>query len=186
MTSTARLWGAMSELAESRGLHERMVTALYSAAVGHLRRTAYAKDEDLSPAADRHRADLVPVAVPNQQMWRIGPALTFDQTVSLLAYRHLEASDQPRLEACVGQPGLQIAKPLFVRRVRVALRVAWLLGAAHGWTRRIRLPKVQEIRVLTRERCSIGTTAVSTIHSGTPIVPASLVGNIAETTADIG
>ncbi len=45
---TARIWDAASDLASSYDLHERMVTALYSAAGGHLRRATYARDEDLS------------------------------------------------------------------------------------------------------------------------------------------
>ncbi|MGH8905755.1 MAG: Fic family protein [Egibacteraceae bacterium] len=48
VTITARIWDAASQLAESRNLHERMVTALYSAAGGHLRRATYENDEGLS------------------------------------------------------------------------------------------------------------------------------------------
>lgn len=45
---TMRLWLDMERLAEERGLPERVVTGLYAAAVGELRRTTYQKDEDLT------------------------------------------------------------------------------------------------------------------------------------------
>lgn len=41
-------WTAMSEIVEAAGLPERVVTALYSAAVGQLRRTTYQRDENLT------------------------------------------------------------------------------------------------------------------------------------------
>lgn len=45
---TVRLWREMEELATQRGLPERVVAALYAAAVGELRRTTYQADEDLT------------------------------------------------------------------------------------------------------------------------------------------
>ncbi|MGH3683012.1 MAG: Fic family protein [Natronosporangium sp.] len=45
---TVRLWREMEELAGQRGLPERVVSALYAAAVGELRRTTYQADEDLT------------------------------------------------------------------------------------------------------------------------------------------
>lgn len=45
---TERLWREMEELATQRGLPERVVSALYAAAVGELRRTTYQSDEDLT------------------------------------------------------------------------------------------------------------------------------------------
>lgn len=45
---TVQLWRAMEELAAERGLPERVVSALYAAAVGELRRTTYQSDEDLT------------------------------------------------------------------------------------------------------------------------------------------
>ncbi|MPZ27993.1 MAG: Fic family protein [Micromonosporaceae bacterium] len=45
---TVRLWREMEELAVQRGLPERVVSALYAAAVGELRRTTYQADEDLT------------------------------------------------------------------------------------------------------------------------------------------
>ncbi|GAB1822044.1 Fic family protein [Herbidospora sp. RD11066] len=48
VVATARTWGAITELAESRGLHERTITALYSATTGGLRRGTYEKDEGLT------------------------------------------------------------------------------------------------------------------------------------------
>lgn len=45
---TVALWRAMEELAAERGLPERVVSALYAAAVGELRRTTYQSDEDLT------------------------------------------------------------------------------------------------------------------------------------------
>jgi Fic family protein len=45
---TERLWREMEELAAQRGLPERVVSGLYAAAVGELRRTTYQSDEDLT------------------------------------------------------------------------------------------------------------------------------------------
>lgn len=45
---TVRLWREMEELAAARGLPERVVSGLYAAAVGELRRTTYQADEDLT------------------------------------------------------------------------------------------------------------------------------------------
>lgn len=45
---TERLWHELTEQAEQRGLPERVVGALYAAAVGELRRTTYQTDEDLT------------------------------------------------------------------------------------------------------------------------------------------
>lgn len=45
---TVRLWREMEELAARRGLPERVVSALYAAAVGELRRVTYQSDEDLT------------------------------------------------------------------------------------------------------------------------------------------
>jgi Fic family protein len=44
----ARIWGAMAGIAESNGLDERVVTALYEAATGRLSRTTYQRDEGLT------------------------------------------------------------------------------------------------------------------------------------------
>jgi Fic family protein len=45
---TAKLWAALTAVAEENDLDERVVSALYAAAVGELRRTTYARDEDLT------------------------------------------------------------------------------------------------------------------------------------------
>jgi Fic family protein len=45
---TERLWREMEALAAERGLPERVVSGLYAAAVGELRRTTYQSDEDLT------------------------------------------------------------------------------------------------------------------------------------------
>ncbi|BAL88518.1 hypothetical protein AMIS_32980 [Actinoplanes missouriensis 431] len=45
---TVRLWNDLARLAGERGLPERIVSALYAAAVGELRRTTYQQDESLS------------------------------------------------------------------------------------------------------------------------------------------
>lgn len=45
---SVQLWREMEELAVQRGLPERVVSALYAAAVGELRRTTYQADEDLT------------------------------------------------------------------------------------------------------------------------------------------
>jgi hypothetical protein len=45
---TVRLWSDLARLAGERGLPERVVTALYGAAVGEVRRTTYQHDEGLS------------------------------------------------------------------------------------------------------------------------------------------
>lgn len=42
------LWGALESVVVEHELDERMVSALYAAAVGELRRATYAKDEDLT------------------------------------------------------------------------------------------------------------------------------------------
>jgi Fic family protein len=45
---TVRMWTDLARLAGQRGLPERVVSALYAAAVGELRRTTYQQDEGLS------------------------------------------------------------------------------------------------------------------------------------------
>jgi Fic family protein len=45
---TVRMWTDLAGLAGQRGLPERVVSALYAAAVGELRRTTYQQDEGLS------------------------------------------------------------------------------------------------------------------------------------------
>jgi len=45
---TARLWHELAGLAAERGLPDRVVSALYAAAVGEARRTTYQRDEGLS------------------------------------------------------------------------------------------------------------------------------------------
>jgi Fic family protein len=45
---TVRLWTDLASLAEERGLPERVVSALYAAALGEVRRTTYQQDEGLS------------------------------------------------------------------------------------------------------------------------------------------
>lgn len=45
---TVEVWREMERLASERGLPERVVSALYAAAVGELRRTTYQGDEDLT------------------------------------------------------------------------------------------------------------------------------------------
>ncbi|MEV6967339.1 Fic family protein [Hamadaea sp. NPDC051192] len=45
---TVKVWEDMAQLAGQHGLPERVVSALYAAAVGELRRTTYQQDEDLS------------------------------------------------------------------------------------------------------------------------------------------
>jgi Fic family protein len=45
---TVRLWLDLATLATERGLPERVVSALYAAAVGEVRRTTYQQDEGLS------------------------------------------------------------------------------------------------------------------------------------------
>jgi Fic family protein len=45
---TVRLWNDLARLAGERGLPERVVSALYAAAVGEVRRTTYQHDEGLS------------------------------------------------------------------------------------------------------------------------------------------
>lgn len=45
---TERLWRDLADLAEQRGLPDRVVSALYAAAVGELRRTTYQSDENLT------------------------------------------------------------------------------------------------------------------------------------------
>lgn len=45
---TVRLWNDLAGLADERGLPERVVSALYAAAVGEVRRTTYQQDEGLS------------------------------------------------------------------------------------------------------------------------------------------
>ncbi|MFF5077497.1 hypothetical protein ACFY36_10625 [Actinoplanes sp. NPDC000266] len=45
---TVRLWNDLAGLAQERGLPERVVSALYAAAVGEVRRTTYQQDENLS------------------------------------------------------------------------------------------------------------------------------------------
>jgi Fic family protein len=45
---TVRLWHDLAGLADERGLPERVVSALYAAAVGEVRRTTYQGDEGLS------------------------------------------------------------------------------------------------------------------------------------------
>ena len=45
---TVRLWQDLAALAEEQGLPERVVSALYAAAVGEVRRTTYQQDEGLS------------------------------------------------------------------------------------------------------------------------------------------
>lgn len=52
----ARLWGRMERIAEREGLSERTVAALFAAASGHLRRTAYQAEEGLT--RDQALADL--------------------------------------------------------------------------------------------------------------------------------
>jgi Fic family protein len=89
VTITARIWEAASQLADSRNLHERMVTALYSAVGGHLRRATYAKDEGLSrDQAIRDLSLLVqlgliaPAGRGNQRHYTAGPDLR-DHTVAI-------------------------------------------------------------------------------------------------------
>lgn len=43
-----RLWNDLARLAGDQGLPERVVSALYAAAVGEVRRTTYQQDESLS------------------------------------------------------------------------------------------------------------------------------------------
>ncbi|XVV09945.1 Fic family protein [Actinoplanes sp. CA-131856] len=45
---TVRLWNDLASLAQENGLPERVVSALYAAAVGEVRRTTYQQDENLS------------------------------------------------------------------------------------------------------------------------------------------
>lgn len=45
---TVRLWNDLARLSAERGLPERVVSALYAAAVGEVRRTTYQQDEGLS------------------------------------------------------------------------------------------------------------------------------------------
>jgi len=45
---TVRLWNDLARLAAERGLPDRVVSALYAAAVGEVRRTTYQQDESLS------------------------------------------------------------------------------------------------------------------------------------------
>jgi hypothetical protein len=45
---TVRLWQDLAVLAEERGLPDRVVSALYAAAVGEVRRATYQQDEGLS------------------------------------------------------------------------------------------------------------------------------------------
>jgi len=45
---TVRLWNDLARLAGERGLPDRVVSALYAAAVGEVRRTTYQQDEGLS------------------------------------------------------------------------------------------------------------------------------------------
>jgi hypothetical protein len=45
---TVRLWSDLASLAGARGLPERVVSALYAAALGEVRRTTYQQDEGLS------------------------------------------------------------------------------------------------------------------------------------------
>jgi Fic family protein len=45
---TVRLWNDLARLAGERGMPDRVVSALYAAAVGEVRRTTYQQDEDLS------------------------------------------------------------------------------------------------------------------------------------------
>jgi hypothetical protein len=45
---TVLMWTDLARLAEAQGLPERVVSALYAAAVGELRRTTYQQDEGLS------------------------------------------------------------------------------------------------------------------------------------------
>jgi Fic family protein len=45
---TVRLWNDLARLAEEKGLPERVVSALYAAALGEVRRTTYQQDEGLS------------------------------------------------------------------------------------------------------------------------------------------
>jgi Fic family protein len=45
---TVRLWNDLARLAGERGLPDRVVSALYAAAIGEVRRTTYQHDEDLS------------------------------------------------------------------------------------------------------------------------------------------
>ncbi|MDT5030396.1 MAG: hypothetical protein QOC94_567 [Actinoplanes sp.] len=45
---TVRLWNDLARLAGERGLPDRVVSALYAAAVGEVRRTTYQQDESLS------------------------------------------------------------------------------------------------------------------------------------------
>lgn len=45
---TVRLWNELASLAAERGLPDRVVSALYAAAVGEARRTTYQQDESLS------------------------------------------------------------------------------------------------------------------------------------------
>lgn len=45
---TVRLWNDLARLAEEQGLPERVVAALYAAALGEVRRTTYQQDEGLS------------------------------------------------------------------------------------------------------------------------------------------
>ena len=45
---TVRLWNDLARLAGERGLHDRVVAALYAAALGEVRRTTYQQDEALS------------------------------------------------------------------------------------------------------------------------------------------
>jgi hypothetical protein len=44
----ARTWHELTEIASSAGLDERVISALYAAAIGHLRRTTYQHDENLT------------------------------------------------------------------------------------------------------------------------------------------
>ncbi|MEV4702356.1 hypothetical protein [Actinoplanes sp. NPDC049316] len=45
---TVRLWNDLARLADDQGLPDRVVSALYAAAVGEVRRTTYQQDEGLS------------------------------------------------------------------------------------------------------------------------------------------
>jgi hypothetical protein len=45
---TVRLWNDLAGLAEREGLPDRVVSALYAAAIGEVRRTTYQRDEGIS------------------------------------------------------------------------------------------------------------------------------------------
>jgi Fic family protein len=48
LQTTATLWNQIAELAQTRGLQERVVSALYAAGTGHARRHTYQTDENLT------------------------------------------------------------------------------------------------------------------------------------------